>query len=188
MTDTEKLIKAMGGIVVGYVFLHFDINLMIINIFPDWLGYVAIVHVLDALGEEEPSANLLRPLGGILVAWEFYEIAEKMIGFEWNVQILGTIVTVISLYFHFQLLTNIATIAERYEYPKYPNLIKLRTARTLLITAFAVMPLSWEKHIWLVTGLAFVGIVIGVWICIELNDFKKALSADSTDNRLENEP
>lgn len=187
MTDREELIKSVGGIVAGYVFLHFDINLGVLNILPDWLGYVAIVHVLDVLEKEEPSVRLLRPLGGILIAWEIYEIVEKLIGMNVNLLILGTIVTVLSLYFHFQLLTNLAAIAEKYEYPKAQNILKLRTAQTLLITVFAVMPLSWERYTWVITVFGIVGIVVGVWICIELNAFKKALSEHSTDNRLENE-
>ncbi len=187
MTDREELIKSVGGIVAGYVFLHFDINLGIINILPDWLGYAAIVHVLDVLGEEEPSAKLLRPLGGILLAWEIYEMLDKLVGIDVNLLVLGTIVTVISLYFHFQLLTNLAAIAERYEHPKHQNIIKLRTVQTILITVFAVMPMSWEKHAWLVTIFGIIGTVVCVWICIELNAFKKALEEDSADNRLESE-
>lgn len=188
MTDRNELVKAIGGIVAGYIFLHFNLTFGIVNLLPDWLGYAAIVYVLDVLGEEEPSAKLLRPLGMLLIAWEIYEIIEMLFDFQLNLLILENIVTIISLYFHFQLLTNLAAIAEKYEYPKHQNIIKLRTAQTLLITAFAVMPLSWEKYTWVVTGMALVGIVIGVWICIALNAFKKALSADSTDNRLENEP
>ena len=182
MTDREELVKSVGGVAAGYVFLHFNIQLGIVNLLPDWLGYAAIVHVLDVLGKEEPSANLLRPLGGILIAWEFIEIVTELIGLDVNLLVFGTIVTVINLYFHFQLLTNLAVIAEKYKYEKAGNIIRLRTVRMILITVFAVMPMSWERYSWLVTTFGIIGIIVGVWICIELNAFKKALLEDSANN------
>lgn len=187
MTDRKELVRAIEGIVAGYVFLHFDINLFVVNILPDWIGYLAMLHVFDVLGEEEPSVKLLKPIGGILLAREFVEIFSRLIGYEINLQLIGMVITVIELYFHFQLLTNLADIAKKYDYPKHQNIINLRTVRTILITAFAVMPLSWEAHKWLVTCFGIIGIVVGIWICVELNAFRKALEEGSTDNRLEND-
>lgn len=69
---------------------------------------------------------------------------------------------------------------------KAQNILKLRTVRTLLIT-FVAMPLPWFESTMVVTVLGIIGIVTGIWICIELNGLKKYILGDSTDNRLENE-
>lgn len=186
MTDREEIGKAVEGVAVGYVFLHFDLNLFILNVLPDWLGYLAINQVLDVLEEEEPSASLLKPLAAILIAWEIISSLLSLTSTEITLQVQETIVAVVSLYFHFQLLTNLAEIAKKWEYPKAQNILKLRTVRTLLIT-FVAMPLPWLRSTVVVTILGIIGIVTGIWICIELNRLKKHILGDSTDNRLENE-
>lgn len=186
MTDRKELGKAVEGVAAGYIFLHFDINLFVINILPDWLGYLAICHVLDVFEEEEPSVILLKPLGTVLVGWEILSSLLSLAATEIHLYEVETIATVVSLYFHFQLLTNLSNIAERWEYPKAKNILKLRTVRTLLVT-FAALPLSWFQSTAVTTVLGIIGIATGIWICIELNGLKKHILRDSTDNRLENE-
>ena len=187
MTDREELKKSIEGIAYGYLILHFDINLGVLNLLSDWLGYIAIVHVLDVLGEEEPSANLLKPLGYLLIVSEVWDSILNFGGAaKFSNYGLAAIIGAVSLYFHFQLLTNLAAIAEKYEYSKHQNLLKLRTVRTLLLTLMT-MPLPWEKYSMVTAGLAIVGIIVGIWICIELFGLKRHILEDSTDNRLENE-
>ena len=66
----EELADAVKRIAWGYVLLHVNVNLGSLNILPNWLGYLLILGVLPMLGEREPSALLLRPLGILLALWE----------------------------------------------------------------------------------------------------------------------
>ena len=61
-----KLSESVKRIAIGYLFLYLNINLGSLGILPDWVCYVLIVGQLSTLGEEEPSAPLLRPLGILL--------------------------------------------------------------------------------------------------------------------------
>ena len=66
----EKLAGAVKFIAWGYILLHLNFNLGTLNILPNWLGYVLMLQALPILGNDEPSAPLLRPLGIILALWE----------------------------------------------------------------------------------------------------------------------
>ncbi|MBP3342343.1 MAG: hypothetical protein J6K99_07435, partial [Peptococcaceae bacterium] len=62
VTYHERLSKQLYNIAAAYFLLHIDFTLFVVNVFPDWLGYVFILNALKIIGEEEPSIMLLRPL------------------------------------------------------------------------------------------------------------------------------
>ena len=80
---------------------------------------------------------------------------------------------VAGLYFHFQLLTDLAETARMKEYPSVKKLLRLRTVKTLLSTfimAVGLPPVSQfitGARIYWVLGI---GIVVTIWICLTLND------------------
>ena len=71
MEERKGLYSSLGRIAWGYalIYLHFNINT--IDLLPDWAGWLLIYSALPGLaGAGEPSALLLRPLCGLLAAWE----------------------------------------------------------------------------------------------------------------------
>ena len=71
MEERKGLYSSLGKIAWGYalIYLHFNINT--IDLLPDWAGWLLIYSALPGLaGAGEPSAMLLRPLCGLLAAWE----------------------------------------------------------------------------------------------------------------------
>ena len=52
--------------------------------------------------------------------------------------ILGVVISVVSLYFHFQLLTNLADIAGRFNAKRQKSVLLLRNVRTVLLTLLAL--------------------------------------------------
>ena len=176
--EREKLADAVQQIAWGYLLLHININLGTLNILPNWLGYVLMLSVLPLLGEAAPSALLLRPLGILLALWEGVIWALTIFGVSFDGTVLSTIAAAVSLYFHFQLLTNLAELAERHSCPEQRRILHLRTVRTLLITVFS-LPIPWMKYQVLSIGMAAVSIIVAFWICIVLFAFRSSLSETS---------
>lgn len=180
----QRLCNAVKWIAWGYLFLHLDIHLGVLNILPDWGGYLLILFALTVLGEEEKSALLLRPLGILLAVWEGIWWLAGLIGCSVENEMLIVIATVLSLYFHFQLLTNLAEIAERYDCPERERLLVLRTVRTICITVFGLLalPTPWHKSsLWetlssgITVGIVVIHLLVAIWLCIVLFSLRRSL-------------
>lgn len=176
MTEREKLCRGVKLIAWGCVLLYLNINLGTLNILPDWLGYVLILRALPALGETEKSALLLRPLGTMLAVWEGILWVAALLGMEFNGYALEVIAAALSLYFHFQLLTNLADTAEKHGCPQRRRILTLRTVNTLLVTVMA-LPFPWEQYEGAAAILVLIGAVMALWICLVLFSLVRSLSA-----------
>lgn len=170
--------QAISRIVLGYFLLYFNINLGTLNILPDWLGYLCILRALKPLAEKEPSASLLEPLALILLCAELLRWVLVLVGFtaDWPLFVLLT--GILSLYFHFQLLTNLASAAASRGFDKSSNsLLRARTAITLLRTLLALSPVPWVFEGTLggviVFFLGFASIGICLWLCGTLYIYAK---------------
>ena len=172
--NLENLTKSIHRIAFAHVVLHLNINLGTLNILPDWLGYAMILSGLNDLAEEEPSAALLRPLGKLLLWWW---------GAMWIFQLLDTevdgggfvyIVSVIRLYFQFQLLTNIAAIAVKYAPDCEGRILRLRTVMTLVVTGYTLVS-AVTVHVAITAVTAVVYCVSAVWLCRELMELSNRL-------------
>ena len=177
MEHHEALRAAVRRIAWGYLLILLDINLGTLNILPNWLGYVLILRALPTLKEETPPAGLLEPLGILLAFWD---------GILWIGKLLGTAIdwplpqlldAVISLYFHFQLLTNLADIAAKYGCPCESKLRLLRTVQVVLLTASYLLT-YWVQNTAAITLLALVNLIVVVWICKVLFSFHHFLLAE----------
>ena len=166
MNEENKLdlCMAVKQIAWGYVLLHFNINLGTFNILPNWLGYLLMVEALSALSQEEPSAALLRPLGQLLAGWEGLCWVMAVFKQEFSFPLLNAAAAAATLYFHFQLLTDLAIAARNHQCPQEKRILRLRTARTLLVTLLA-LPFPWERYQVLTMVVALVYMAAAVWIC-----------------------
>lgn len=170
--ENQRLYKAIGHIAWGYIFIHFDINLGAIDILPTWLGIFFIVNAIKhTIIMEESSAKLIMPLGTFLCLDSFVTWLCNILSVSFDIYIYGLVVTIISLYFHFQLLTNLANIANLYDCKEETKILTLRTVKTMLATA-QVFLLQLEHEI-IMVGLAMVQIVVCIWLCKVLFDFRK---------------
>ena len=140
----ERLYRGVSHAAWAYFFLYFNINLGSINILPDFVCYLLLWSAIGCLEGEERDLGLLRPMCILLGVWE---------GADWLFTIFeGTLdgqfppvdlfLAVAGIYFHFQLFTDFARLARRYQ-PEGARLdrrmLRLRTAQTLFLTAFAVL-------------------------------------------------
>lgn len=167
---------AIGHVAWGYLFFHLDINLGTLDVLPNWACYAFVLSALPGLAKVERSAGLLRPLGLILLWVTVLIWALKAIGTGLNSYLVTAIITVLELYFHFQLLTNIADIAARFDTDKARSLKRLRNFRAVYMTVL-IMPWPYERlgsdaqtTITLVY-LAAAAVVI-IWTLMRLFDLK----------------
>lgn len=170
---------AASGVLKGYLFLHLNLTLGTLNLLPNWAGYLLIDGILPDLALTRPSALLLRPLGRGLGVWEgicwllalFSITPTGLLGTSlW--QLAQVAAGVAGLYFHFQLLTDLAETARMKGYPGVKKLLRLRTVKTLLSTFVMVLgfpPASQLMSQWILLSVVGVNIVAMIWICLTLN-------------------
>lgn len=170
----ECLASAVFRIAWAYVFLYLDIWAGTWNLLPDFVGFLLIVKALGELGKETPSLLLLKPLGYFLAGWGFLVWVLALFGGNPEGLALMFFARVVSLYFHFQLWTNLAEIADRNHCSQGDRLRSLRTVITVMLTVFTI-PFEWEKmKMWAGAG-AVVMAFVAVWIVIVLFGMRKEL-------------
>lgn len=169
--ETKTLSSAIKKIAISYIFIYFHINISVIDILPNWLGFFMIVSSLPVLSEKERSAQFLRPFGIALGIWNIIELVLKAAGTEWNITLISIIISIIAIYFHFQLITNIANLAV--EQSKRKRLLVLRTTTVLLntllnLSLFIPAALNNEIYSYILILIGLPQVVICFWIAGEL--------------------
>lgn len=142
MSDYERLYTGLSHAAWGYFLLHFNFNLnsdsVSINILPSFAGALLLLSAVDKLSAERRDLKLLRPLCMILAAWHLADWVLALTGSSLSGKLLflDLIFTVVLLYFHFQFLTDMAAIAEKYQ-PEGETLNRriLRRRTVLLVLA-----------------------------------------------------
>lgn len=142
MSDYERLYTGLSHAAWGYFLLHFNFNLnfdsVSINILPSFAGALLLLSAVNKLSAERRDLKLLRPLCMILAAWHLADWLLALAGTSLTGKILflDLIFTAVLLYFHFQFLTDMAAIAEKYQ-PEGETLNRriLRRRTVLLVLA-----------------------------------------------------
>ncbi|NBI10507.1 hypothetical protein D1641_10860 [Colidextribacter sp. OB.20] len=149
MTDRETLYSGLSNAAWGYFLLHFNFNLgfngVRINILPEFAGFLLLLSAIRKLSAERRDLSLLRPLCILLAAWHGAKWVLAIVGINMDdlrFIYLSLIVMVATLYFHYQFLTDMAALAERYQ-PEGESLDRRirnrRTALLVLTTAFDLL-------------------------------------------------
>lgn len=149
MTDRETLYAGLSNAAWGYFLLHFNFNLNLggssINVLPEFAGFLLLLSAVRKLSVERRDLLLLQPLCVLLAAWHGAKWALAIVGISLDdprLLWLGLIVMAATLYFHFQFLTDMAALAERYQ-PEGEGLdrrlLRRRTALLVLTTAADLM-------------------------------------------------
>lgn len=178
---TIILSDAVSLVAWGYLFQYLNINLGPVDILPNWLGYGMMLRALPALEMAVPAADLLRPLARMLAAWQGLLWVLNILRIPTTgpvVSLLSLVLGVVGIYFHFQLLTNLAEVARQQAFPDEKPLLHLRTINTLLVALLA-LPIRWTGYpiVSLVLGLA--GAVVGLWICVTLFYLRRHLQRET---------
>ena len=143
MKDKQLLIAGTGDAAWGYFFLYFDFNLGSISILPSFVGFVLFYKAIKGLKELRRELALLEPLAVLLLAWHLTKWLLSWVGMSldglW--QPFGLIITLASIYFHFQFLTDFAALARQYLPETFlsERILRWRTVQTVIITGVYLM-------------------------------------------------
>ena len=136
--------------------------------------------MLPVLSQKEKSAQLLKPFGIALGVWNIFEWVLKIAGTELNLTIINIVFSIITIYFHFQLITNIAALD--IEDRKKKRLLDLRTATVILHTVLRISVLipsaisvDNEIYSYIMMFLLIPQLIICFWISGELFNISKVL-------------
>lgn len=190
---TTSLSEAVSCVAWSYVFLHLDFYLGGINVLPDWVCYALVLHALPGLARAERSALLLRPLAVILLAVDALMWALQIFGAAPDLYIVSALSTVLALYFHFQLLTNVADIA-RIDPQRSRSVLRLRNFRTVFVTLLALPwqpeAMSWSARDVYLLVTRFAAVILIIWTFSALFDVKNhvILGADGEESLPGREP
>ena len=187
MTDRQTLYTGVSRAALGYFFLYFNINLGRVSILPSFVAFLLFLSSINLLKEERRDLALLRPFGILLAIWHFAEWGLSWIGgtLDGRFEILGLMIGLASLYFHFQLFTDFAALAAKYQQPDDDldrRLLRWRTIQTVLLTVMTLMayPAQWFSDWWdyVVMAMAVVYLIAGICLMAALFALRKVF-ADS---------
>ena len=191
MTDYQKLYTGIGRAAWGYFFIYFDINLNTVSILPSFIGYLLFLSAINHLCDEERELNLLRTLGIILTVWHIasWFASFGAIKLDGMLPAVDIIIGVVNIYFHFQLLTNLASIAAKYQSEDHEfdaKLLRYRTMQTVMLTAVIILGYlaKWQTELVTVisVGMIVVYLIVAVLLMKALFDLRRDISIDSDSN------
>lgn len=162
MTDRETIYNGLSNAAWGYFFLYFNINLGSVNILPAFVGCLLFLSAINKLKEERRDLALLRPLGILLAVWNTADWLATCFGASISGRFLplDLIVAAAGMYFHFQFLTDCATLAEPFSDSGLDRrLLRWRTVQTVMLT---VATLALDAAERLGEAWAYVSVVLGL--------------------------
>lgn len=135
MITCEQLYPLARRIFWGYVFLLFNFSLTLndtfaLHLLPNTLGWFLLARAAGEGASLRPSLKLLVPLCLGLAVWNVQQFVPTL-----SAQIpsvLSLLASVVSLYAHFQLLTDLAALADQ-TLPGSGHGDRLRSARTVVV-------------------------------------------------------
>ena len=178
LKSADNLASAVGAVGRAYIFIYLNINLGTLDILPDWVGYLFVLSAIPTLSLWEESMGLLRSIGFLLAIYEGVEWIIQLFGGHADIPVVSLIAGIIGLYFHFQLLTNMASIASEYGLTgRSENILKLRTANTVLQTiAMLTMQFSARfQDAWPALVMVVIIVILTIMITVSIYGLKKEL-------------
>ena len=184
MTERTDLWIGTRRLFWGFFFLLLDFNLnfnstFTIPLVPNFIGWIFLWRGVDILSSARPSLELLKPFCTALGVYSLTQFVPSLDGLipGW----LSLFISMLTLYTHFQLLTDLAALAE--EMLDDGELAKrLRTSRTLFLlgqTAMYCYDLVLQS-MGLVVLLAAVTFCVSVLLLFQLWGFSRDLETQQS--------
>ncbi len=143
--DKRKINIALWLIVLSFWFMQFkEPRYDTLYFFPYWVSGFFILISVVLFEKDVPEMKLLKPLCIINGALDFlvWLVSILELNMPFQIYLPKLISSVVSLYVNYQLVTNLIQFAQRHGYENTKPLSRLRLARTIYITAFALF-LPW---------------------------------------------
>ena len=173
--DLYTVLRRIGR---GYLFLHFHIRIGTLDLLPDWLGYYWILLGIWALAKEIPSAVRLEPFAIGMTAWCLLSWIVKIFGGSLEGPLVSLVVTAVTLYLHFQLLTDIGILADNFGCSEGETLRRLRVVYAVCngLSLLGLLPLGVETQSGLVIVLSVLTIIVVIRLVLVLRRLSCAIT------------
>ena len=177
MTQREDLYRGTSRAAWGCFFLYFNINLGPVNILPAFGAYLLFLSAIRLLEGEVRDLSLLRPFGAALAVWNILAWSLAIFGADLSgrLPVVQLVLNLMELWFFFQLFTDLAELAKRYETDGEVSrrLLRWRTVQILLLM---VLALPWEPLVrrWEAAELLMAGLsvtALAACLCIMASIF-----------------
>ncbi len=170
----------------GYLLLYLHINLnggsVTVDLLPDWMGFFLIAEALSALSAARPSLGLIVRFGWALGVWEMVGLIADRIEWLPLFELVSLTFSLMTLYVHFQLLTDLAALA-REQLPgscgeeRSRTLLRLRTGSVGLNTMVHLPDLLLVLPEWGLLLFLLAGVFMALWSAFALFGLAKELEA-----------
>lgn len=162
----------------SHVLIFFDFNLGTFDLLANFIGWFLLAGAVRALAAELPDLSLLRTLALGLGWYEVFNQAALLFGWDLNQQIFTLLVLlfkIVRIYFDFQLFTNLAQLAARYQPPDRKldrGLLRVRNLQVFMDTllSFPVLYPTLNEHQWVLLGAAMVVMVVVLYCLFSLRN------------------
>lgn len=185
--ERESLYTGLSHAAWGYFFLNFDVNFGTVSVIPRFVGFLLLLSAIGKLSGERRDLALLRPLGILLAGWSGLDWLLSWGGgdVDGHILFLDLLVSAARLYFEFQLLTDLAAIAESYQ-PEGSDLDRRirrhRTEDVVLVTILSLLtalPIPGEWGNQLVLALAVLVCVVSLMIMWNLFQLRRCFREEA---------
>lgn len=168
MSEVTSLSRQVRRVALGYFFLYINLTVNGWNLLPPFVGWVLFRMAIFQLKSELPKLDLLEGFSLFLCVWSVVEwLPVELPGW---LSLLWLVFQLMELYFHFQLLTELAGLASRCRQPgqrrdRAQGILRARTGTAVLYTTFvllAALPIPEEA----MTAAAFAVILVQFGFCL----------------------
>lgn len=144
MSGKERICAGITRTAGGYFFLYFDLTIGAVDLLPAFVGMLFFLSAIDLMKEQRRDLELLRPFAVVLTAWYFVDWAAAWIGKSPGeiLPMAELLVSLAGMYFHFQLLTDLAAVARMYDTqdpPAEEKILRWRTLQTVMLTGILIV-------------------------------------------------
>ena len=184
VTDYQRLYSGISKAAWGYVFLYFNININEVSLLPSFIGYLLFLAAIRALEGEERELSLLKTFCVILAVWNAAVwISDWGFGdLEGRWPFADLLISLINIYFQFQFVTNLASIAEKYRTEDddlHEKMLKYRTWQTIILTVVTIsttlVPSTSEIWKYLSFAMAILYLILVVCLMKALFDLRACI-------------
>ncbi len=144
MKSDQKIFASLLCGALGYCFLYFDLRIGSADLLPNFLGMLLLLGSIRILKKECRDLALLQPFAAVLIAWYGADWVVSLFGVSLEDHFLlpGFLVGIIALYFHFQLITDLAIfVPDETAQGAKPRsgMLRCRTIQTLVLSLNTVL-------------------------------------------------
>ena len=178
--NREALQNGLSKVAWAYILILLDINLNIgrntLDLLPDWVGYLLLLSAIPLLAPALRDLPLLRPFCVVLAAAEAVEWTAALLTGQsllYRFLPVKALLTCLAMYVTFQLLTDLARLAEQEGLPA--GRLRLCRDPNVVIRAVLFLPLPWEEWMALAVALVVTGGIVCVMIAVQLFALRRRL-------------